>query len=603
MVDVTRPDLHPGTDAVPSGAVPSGPVPSGAVPPSGAGALSAAGPAAAWILRNRRQVLVSIGVGTAAAGGIGSTLALFAQGDPLAAVADNRPGAGPAFLDRDASYVGQLNGDDLGAHGLADTPAQAATAAAAATPLFGSPLQRDARAHLLRRATFGPTPTGLSEVDTLGIDRWLDQQLDPTSIADPGCDAVLALYPSVSMSIAQIRAAVPDGSRDPMDALGQATLARQLWSRRQLFEVMVDFWGNHLNITNPLEGLYDSRGPYDKDVIRAHALGRFADMLLASARHPAMLRYLNNALSDKKSVNENYGREILELHSVGINGGYTEADVRNSAYIMTGRTVGSDGNFSYQARKHKTGAVTVLGFHDANSSASAGLAMGDAYVNYLATHPATAHHLAHKLAVRFVCDSPPQSLVDRLAKTYLDSGTAIVPVLRVLFRSLEFWIATGLKTRRPLENVIASARILGVAPGTDTKGALATLYDRISLIGQAPLAWGPPNGYPDVAVAWSSAQGMLGLWNSHRDLVAGSYRGLAYPKPEALVANPPATTGGYLDALAARLLAHPLRAGDRAALLKFLGATEATPTKGPTLGGKVASLAPLLLDSVYHALR
>ena len=572
---------------------------------SAVAAVDAAGPAADWILRNRRRVLVSVGVGTAALGGLGSTLALFAQGDPLAAVADNRPGAGPAFLDRDASYVGQVNGDDLGAHGVADTPAKAAAAAAVATPLYPSPLPRDPEQHLLRRATFGPAPGAAGELHAMGIDAWLDHQLDPGSLADPVCDAVLALYPSLGMSITALHAAAPppDGTPGPMDALAQATLARQLWSRRQLFEVMVDFWANHLNITNPLEGLAESRGPYDRDVVRRYALGRFADMLLASARHPAMLRYLNNDQSDRRSVNENYGREILELHSVGINGGYTEADVRNSAYIMTGRTIGDDGTFSYQARKHKTGAVAVMGFHDPNSSAGAGLALGDAYVNYLATHPATANHLAHKLAVRFVCDSPPQSLVDRLAKTYLDAGTAILPVLRVLFRSLEFWIATGLKTRRPLENVVASARVLGVGPGSDTRGALAQLYDRISLVGQAPLAWGPPNGYPDVAVAWSSAQGMLGLWNSHRDLVSGGYRGLVYPKPEALLAAPPATTGPYLDALALRLLGHPLRPGDRAALLTFLGANDATPTKGPTLGGKIGSLAPLLLDSVHHALR
>src|SRR4029450_13954529 len=120
---------------------------------------------------------------------------------------------------------------------------------------------------------------------------------------------------------------------------GRGALAGQLWSRRQLLEVMVDFWSNHLNVTNPFDGGWDTRTAYDRDVIRTHALGRFADMLRASARSPAMLRYLDNAESHRRAVNENYGRELLELHTVGIEGGYTEKDVRHSAYIMTGRTV------------------------------------------------------------------------------------------------------------------------------------------------------------------------------------------------------------------------------------------------------------------------
>ena len=131
--------------------------------------------------------------------------------------------------------------------------------------------------------------------------------------------------------------------------------------------------------------------------------------------------------------------------------------------------------------------------------------VGDAYVTYLAKHESTARNIARKLAVRFVADSPPKSLVDRLAKAYLDNGTAIVPVLRVLFRSLEFWIATGLKTRRPLENFVATGRALGISPGPDIRGAMEELYHSTERLGHAPLRWGPPNGYPDVSGAWNSA--------------------------------------------------------------------------------------------------
>src|SRR5262245_8822825 len=194
----------------------------------------------------------------------------------------------------------------------------------------------------------------------MGVDAWLDRQLNPTAIPDTESDRIAALYPTIGMSTAQIRAAIKPNDWAAMWELGQATLARQMWSSRQLFEVMVDFWSNHLNVTNPFDGGWDTRTTYDTDVIRRFALGRYTDLLLASARSPAMMRYLDNARSHKKSVNENYGRELLELHTVGIGAGYTETDVRQSAYIMTGRTVDDAAAFRYDPRRHWTGPVKVL---------------------------------------------------------------------------------------------------------------------------------------------------------------------------------------------------------------------------------------------------
>jgi uncharacterized protein DUF1800 len=569
-------------------------------------ALGTGRAAAHRLLRGRRRVLLALGGGVLGAGSLASTVAaVFGQDlDPDGV----REGAGSprdagSFADRDASYVsGMGDVNDLGAAGVADTPSQAAAAALKATPKYPTPLSRDPVLHLLRRVTFGPTTHEVAAVRELGIDAWLDRQLQPETIPDPDGDRVVAAFPSLRLSTAQIRAGYADRGWDAMWELGRGTLGRQVWSSRQLLEVMVDFWSNHLNVTNPFDGGADTRTAYDRDVIRAHALGRFADMLRASARSPAMMRYLNNDRSDRRSVNENYGRELLELHTVGIDGGYTEADVRNSAYILTGRTVDADAEFRYDPRKHWVGRVKVLQFSHANGSAAGGLSVGEAYLAYLARHPSTATNIARKLAVRFVCDTPPAALVQRLAREYLASDTAIGPVLRLLFRSLEFWIATGLKTRRPLENVVATMRTAGVAPGEDTPKALEGLYWLLHNLGHAPLAWVPPNGYPDVAGAWSSAYATLGTWNSHRAVVQGWYKGLAYPRPEQLVSSRPATTGAYLDALAARLLYQPLRAGERAALLKFLGAGEGSRADA-TLGGKLPHLAPLLLDSIYHALR
>lgn len=563
-------------------------------------------PLLARVVHNRRQLLIGAGAGAVAIGAVGSALAVAGGGGLAAAVSESAssPRAAGSFADRDASYV-QAIGDsvDLGASGVAETPAAAAAAALKARPTFPNPLSRDPMQHLLRRATFGASRAGAADLKRVGIDAWLERQLDPKRVDDEVADQALAAWPTVGMSTAKLRASIPRFDWVAMFELGQSTLARQLWSERQLLEVMVDFWSNHLNVTNPFDGGWDTRTAYDRDVIRRHALGRFSDMLKASARSPAMLRYLNNAESHRRSVNENYGRELLELHTVGIDGGYTEKDVRQSAYIMTGRTVTPEGEFRYEADRHWVDPVKVLGFSDRNGSRSRGLDVGEKYLQYLATHPSTAKNVARKLAVRFVTDNPPPSLVERLAAEYLRSGTAIVPVLRLLFRSLEFWIATGLKTRRPLENLVASGRALGVAPGGDTRKAVEELYWMVGRLGHAPLAWAPPNGYPDVAGAWSSAHAMLGAWNAHRALLHGWYQGLSYPKTEGLVGKRPGTTGAYLDALAGRLLGQTMAAKDRAALLKFLGAKDGTKVRTATLGGKLDDLAPLLLDSVYHALR
>ncbi len=533
----------------------------------------------------RRRLLLGIGTGAVVAAGAGTAATLITN-----AFSSGGSAGRPKTI------------DGLGAAGLADSPVAAARIAAEATPTWPTPLARDPELHLLRRATFGPTLVDVVAARQMGIDAWLERQLNPAAIADPVGDQIPSWYPTIVMSTAQIRAALEPNDGKAMTELGRSTLARQMWSSRHLYEVMVDFWSNHLNVTNPFDGGWDVRTPYDH-IIRTHALGRFSDMLHASARHPAMMRYLDNNRSNKRNVNENYGRELLELHTVGLGAGYTEVDVRQSAYIMTGRTVDNSGNFVYNAGIHFTGPVKVMDFAHPNGSAAEGLALGDQYVHYLATHPATANRIAHKLGRRFVCDDPPQTLVDRLAQSYLDNGTAIVPVLRTLFSSVEFWMSTGLKVRTPLENVLATSRIVGVTPGAKTIEGLDGLYRMTDNLGQAPLTWGPPDGFPDYADAWGSAHATLGTWNSHRSMITGSAKGLTYAKAETFVGLQPATVGEYLDTVALRLVHQPMRPEHKAALMTFLGTEEATAVKDLRLGGKVDSLVPLILDSVYHALR
>ena len=517
-----------------------------------------------------------------------------ADGTPRKAA--TTPADGGTYLDRDDSYTAGAGGQAGSATPDPAEPFSGPAAAAAATKVT-VPTILDTSApelHLLRRFTFGPNPRTVAEVRQVGIDRWLAAQLAPDTVPDADGDAAWRVFPLAAMSPAQVRGAVREYSWDAMLAHAQATLARQLWSRRQVNEVVVDFWANHLNVTLPSDGAWDVGPSYHNTVIRAHALGSFRAMLTAAMRHPAMLRYLSNDESRRESVNENLGRELLELHTVGVGAGYTEDDVRNSAFLLTGRTTTKEGEFKYDPKWHWTGPVTVLGFSDANASGPGGLALGDRYLAHLATHPATARQIARKLAVRFVADDPPKALVDRLAAVYLESDTEIVPVLKALLSSREFWASVGQKTRRPLENVVASARALDVRPGSDTAKSVADLYWSLDEVGQRPLGWAPPNGYPDVAGAWASAGSMLQVWNRHRGLVQGWWKGLTYTKPEDLVPTR-GSAGSYVDALCERLLLQRMSPAHRQALVAFFD--------GATAAQAAPHLVPVVLDSPYFALR
>jgi len=454
----------------------------------------------------------------------------------------------------------------------------------------------------------------MSELATKGWAKWLDEQLDPASLADGAGDQVRSLYPELAWDIPATRANIDMYSWDSMYALGQGTLALAAWSTRQLFEVTCEFWSNHLNVACPSDGAWDNRADYDRAVIRANAFGKFSDMLLASANHPAMLQYLNNADSTKRHPNENYGRELLELHTVGVDAGYTEVDVANSARIMTGWTVDDEGEAMYRSDWHATGAVKVMDFTHANTSRN-GQAVVEQYVKWLARRPQTARRLATKLCIRFVSDNPPDALVGRVASIYLANDTAIVPMLREIFASDEFWAASGAKIRRPYEDVVASIRAAGhkILPASssaaDRRYGVQAYYWMVSELQQAPLAWHPPTGYPDVASAWGSADMTLGRINAHRTIVEGWWPSdtmVDFKQPASLLPSPlPKTYGDLLDAVSRRLIQTTLPSSHRTAILAFFGKTSASTlaSNAEIVSWRAGTLAALILDSPVHAVR
>jgi hypothetical protein len=249
-----------------------------------------------------------------------------------------------------------------------------------------------------------------------------------------------------------------------------------------------------------------------------------------------------------------------------------------------------------------------MGFSHPNGTRTGGQAVALAYLDHLAHHPATAQHLATKLAVRFVSDAPSTALVNNLAAVYLRNGTAITPVLRALFTSSEFRASVGRKTRRPFESIIGTVRLLDMGPeptGTDAAGALVSMAEGA---GQPPFGAPYPTGWPDVAAAWSSTASTLNRWNSTLALAAGWWP-TQLTRPllrDRVLAGPwPATHGEALDRIATSLFGLPLAAAHRAAVLTFLGKSAGDPLteNSPLATWRLDDTVAIMLDSPYHHYR
>lgn len=426
--------------------------------------------------------------------------------------------------------------------------------------------------HLISRATFGWTPQTERDVLDQGWQAWLDAQLAPATIADTKVTRLLSGYRTLTNSNWQNYVFL-DSSDDAWHRLlterAHATLLRAVYSRRQLYEVMVEFWTNHFNIN-----LDEAEGDHtitvdNREVARAHALGRFADLLQASAHSPAMLVYLDNAVSNANSeegVNENYGREVLELHTMGIIDGeheYTEADMRGVALVLSGWSVNDNtGQHVFQFRNgfHHRGPVSILGgaWSTPGRQGAAGLQDGVDLLNFLARHPATARYLSWKLCQRFVADSPPPALVNSAAQVYLANDTAIAPVLRHLFHSPEFAAAARNKVRRGFETMVAYARAMGGTVDPDPMSDIAHHlhgygWGMLDRLGQR--LWGrtTPDGYPDTAPDWISADGLLRRWDIAGVVTATWLEGWSYDADALLRPRGPSVST-WIEGVARRML-------------------------------------------------
>jgi uncharacterized protein (DUF1800 family) len=384
-----------------------------------------------------------------------------------------------------------------------------------------------------------------------------------------------------------------------------------MFSRRQLYEVMVEFWSDHFNI-HLLNGLGPTLKPEDDiQVIRAHALGNFRDLLHASAKSPAMLFYLDNFFNQASAPNENYARELMELHTLGVDGGYTETDVKEVARCFTGWSIrfpgdpdGDYGTFVYLDSVHDDGAKLVL---QNTIAAGGGQSDGEQVLDLLAAHPATARFIATKLCRRFISDSPDPASIDAVAAAFTQSAGDIRSTLRALFATAAFRNSADLKFCRPAEYLAGLVRALAPDTPYPTDDGLLFFFAQ-SIMGQLPFYWPTPDGYPDEQAYWASTGGMLNRWRLSFLSFAAVIPALAVIQIDYTgLLNGADTLAGIVDTLTESILMRTLSGDDRRTLLDWLvdeysEAEDATlPTGSPEL---VAPLvAAVLISSAYFQLR
>jgi uncharacterized protein (DUF1800 family) len=449
--------------------------------------------------------------------------------------------------------------------------------------------------HVLNRLGFGARPGDVERVRTIGVERYIDEQLHPERIAEPDVERRLAGLPTLKMSSRQIaeqfeipqiqarrarRAAAKSEDKDgdkpeaaprpdpetqrrangPLIELSEQKILRAVYSPRQLQEVLVDFWFNHFNVDARKGADRFMLTEYERDTIRPHVFGKFHDLLEATAKSPAMLFYLDNWMSadpngphlERRSrvgrspfgrsfivqpppqlarqnpnapngLNENYGRELMELHTLGVDGGYSQKDVTEVARAFTGWTIQNPrmgGGYRFEPRLHDPGQKVVLGHV---IKAGGDESDGRQVLDILSRHPATARFVATKLVRRFVGDIPPPDLVDRVAARFSETGGDLREVTRMIVTSPEFFSADAYraKVKTPFEFIVSAVR----ATGAEVEDA-RPLVRQVQEQGMPLYQCQPPTGYKDTADGWINTGALVGRMNFSLALASNKLRGI-----------------------------------------------------------------------------
>ncbi len=557
-------------------------------------------------------------------------------------------------------------------------PAIAGTQATAAPGLT----EEQKIVHLLNRIGYGPRPGDVERVKRVGLNAYIDEQLHPETIDDSASEARLTGLASLRMTIAEISEKYPEpqmvartlGLSAPVEAIQQAMraesrgmqddprsddpettrqrretreqirayyaehglqppqrllqelqaqkLIRAVHSERQLLEVMGDFWFNHFNVFWGKGADRRLTTDFDMHAIRPHALGMFKDLLLATAKSPAMLFYLDNFLSSspdakmpdraarnslqprepfanelrkrQPGINENYARELMELHTLGVDGGYTQRDVQEVARCFTGWTIErprQDAKFVFRDWMHDTGEKVVLGH---KIPAGGGIGDGEMVLAILAQHPSTARFIATKLARRFVSDNPPQALIDRVTAVYLRTDGSIREMLRTIFTSPEFYAPEvyRAKIKSPLE--LGASAIRALNGNTDGSPRLAQF---VAKMGQPLYRYQAPTGFPDRAEQWVNTGALLERLNFGLALSASRIPGTTIDLTRVTSGIDPTQGNRLMERAVAVLLHGDVSPQTRAALDRQLTEDPPSSPVGPPVDRLVAKAVGLVLGS------
>lgn len=393
---------------------------------------------------------------------------------------------------------------------------------------------------LARRIGYGPTPDEATKANQLGAKGYLEYQLNFNNIDDSLCyNLVNKLFPRLKMTPYQLQKLDGWVSRN---MLMDATLYRMLYSKRQLVERMVEFWREHFSV------FFDKCGPemmlpWDTKVIRQYAMTNFQQLLFATATNANMMRFLDNESSNSANPNQNYARELMELHTLGVDGGYTQQDVEEVARCLTGWGINYDSQswayltFQFNAWAHDTGSKTVLGH---KIPAGGGLQDGITVLRILANHPSTANHVCTKLIRFFLGMDPDPAHLKVMTTVFLKSGGDVKSLLRALFNYDV--TKTPAKFKRPAHLIASAIRLMH--PTTFTLSGIGEIRDYyLETTNDLPYYWSPPNGYPDETGYWSG--NMLERWNFAFDLSSNATNTIRYDSMKliARVASAPLNAG------------------------------------------------------------
>jgi len=515
---------------------------------------------------------------------------------------------------------------------------EASAAAPTSKPALAN---REMAIHALNRLAFGPRPGDVDRVVSFGVPAWIDEQLAPERIPDGAVESSLERFPTLAMTTEKLwekfekpirearqekkngvngvldeQAMVPYENRPRriVEELTEARILRAVRSERQLNEVLVDFWMNHFNVFagKGLDRIFLTS--FERDVVRPRIWGKFEDLLLATAKSPAMLFYLDNAQSAAEpdhraqrplrlarflgegmaptrangngpgGLNENYARELMELHTLGVDGGYTQKDVTELARVLTGWSIvrpEQGTGFVFRAPLHDIATKTVLGV---SFPFGGGIEEGEKMIRILANHPATARHIALKLCRRFVADEPPVDLVERVAKRFLDTGGDLRETVRTVVTSPEFSDPRyyRAKIKSPFEYVISAVRAIGAT--TDDALPIAR---QLGQMGEPLYLCQPPTGYSDAAEAWVNTGALVARLNFALQLAGNRLPG-TWSKAESLLPPDTATDPrASANALSCALVGEELSPATRAILEKRIDAEAGENARVPLIAGLI----------------